>query len=87
MYIATPPSSTPPINSSLLTPIINQLVENHGREEMGERIRIRDPSIKSVHNSPPGGAIALHHARLTVIHPVSKAEIIMEAPYPPHWPV
>jgi 23S rRNA pseudouridine1911/1915/1917 synthase len=33
-----------------------------------------------------GGAIALHHARLTVIHPVSKAEIVIEAPYPDHWP-
>ncbi|MEI7851368.1 MAG: RNA pseudouridine synthase [Kiritimatiellales bacterium] len=32
-----------------------------------------------------GGAIALHHARLTVIHPVSKAEIVIEAPYPEHW--
>ncbi|NOU35348.1 MAG: RNA pseudouridine synthase [Kiritimatiellaceae bacterium] len=32
------------------------------------------------------GAIALHHARLTVIHPVSKAEIVIEAPYPDHWP-
>lgn len=35
----------------------------------------------------PGGAIALHHARLTVIHPVTKAEIVIEAPYPQHWPV
>ena len=34
-----------------------------------------------------GGAIALHHARLTVIHPVSKAEIAIEAPHPEHWPV
>ncbi|MCU0858722.1 MAG: RNA pseudouridine synthase [Pontiellaceae bacterium] len=34
----------------------------------------------------PGGAIALHHARLTVIHPVSKNEIVIEAPYPAHWP-
>jgi 23S rRNA pseudouridine1911/1915/1917 synthase len=33
-----------------------------------------------------GGAIALHHARLTVAHPVSKAEIVIEAPYPAHWP-
>jgi 23S rRNA pseudouridine1911/1915/1917 synthase len=33
-----------------------------------------------------GGAIALHHARLTVLHPVSKAEIVIEAPYPDHWP-
>lgn len=35
----------------------------------------------------PGGAIALHHARLTVIHPVTKEEIVIEAPYPGHWPV
>ncbi len=34
-----------------------------------------------------GGAIALHHARLTVIHPVSKADLVIEAPYPDHWPV
>ncbi|MFA7257445.1 MAG: RNA pseudouridine synthase [Kiritimatiellales bacterium] len=34
----------------------------------------------------PCGAIALHHARLTVIHPVSKKEIVIEAPYPAHWP-
>jgi 23S rRNA pseudouridine1911/1915/1917 synthase len=33
----------------------------------------------------PGGAIALHHARLTVIHPVSKEKIVIEAPYPAHW--
>jgi 23S rRNA pseudouridine1911/1915/1917 synthase len=37
--------------------------------------------------SLPGGAIALHHARLTIIHPVSKAEIIIEAPYPDCWPI
>jgi 23S rRNA pseudouridine1911/1915/1917 synthase len=35
----------------------------------------------------PGGSIALHHARLTVIHPVTKEEIVIEAPYPAHWPV
>jgi 23S rRNA pseudouridine1911/1915/1917 synthase len=34
----------------------------------------------------PGGAIALHHARLTVIHPVTKEEIVIEAPHPGHWP-
>jgi len=33
-----------------------------------------------------GGAIALHHARLTVIHPVTKEQIMIEAPYPAHWP-
>ena len=33
----------------------------------------------------PSGAIALHHARLTVIHPVTKEEIVIEAPYPGHW--
>jgi 23S rRNA pseudouridine1911/1915/1917 synthase len=35
----------------------------------------------------PGGAIALHHARLTVIHPVTKEEIFIQAPYPAHWPL
>jgi 23S rRNA pseudouridine1911/1915/1917 synthase len=35
----------------------------------------------------PGGVIALHHARLTLIHPVSKTELVIEAPYPGHWPV
>jgi 23S rRNA pseudouridine1911/1915/1917 synthase len=45
-----------------------------GDEKYGSKIKL------------PGGAIALHHARLTVIHPVSKAEIVVEAPYPPHWP-
>lgn len=35
----------------------------------------------------PGGAIALHHMRLTVIHPVSKTEIVIEAPYPAYWPL
>ncbi len=34
----------------------------------------------------PGGAIALHHARLTVIHPVTKDDVQIQAPYPPHWP-
>jgi 23S rRNA pseudouridine1911/1915/1917 synthase len=37
--------------------------------------------------SLPDGAIALHHARLTIIHPVSKAEIIIEAPQPDYWPI
>jgi 23S rRNA pseudouridine1911/1915/1917 synthase len=35
----------------------------------------------------PGAVIALHHARLTVFHPVSKEKIVIEAPYPIHWPV
>jgi 23S rRNA pseudouridine1911/1915/1917 synthase len=35
----------------------------------------------------PGGAIALHHARLTVCHPVTKEEVVIEAPYPAYWPV
>ncbi|MGE4489014.1 MAG: RluA family pseudouridine synthase [Kiritimatiellales bacterium] len=34
----------------------------------------------------PGGAIALHHARLTIIHPVKKEEIIIQAPSPDYWP-
>jgi 23S rRNA pseudouridine1911/1915/1917 synthase len=34
----------------------------------------------------PGGAIALHHVRLTIIHPVKKEEIIIRAPSPDHWP-
>lgn len=46
-----------------------------GDEKYGSKIKL------------PGGAIALHHARLTVIHPVSKAETVIEAPYPEHWPV
>jgi len=46
-----------------------------GDEKYGSKIKL------------PGGAIALHHARLTVIHPVSKAETVIEAPYPGHWPV
>ncbi len=44
-----------------------------GDEKYGSKIKLS------------GGAIALHHARLTVIHPVSKAEIVIEAPYPEHW--
>jgi 23S rRNA pseudouridine1911/1915/1917 synthase len=35
----------------------------------------------------PGGAIALHHARLTVIHPVTKKEVVIEAPNPAYWPI
>jgi 23S rRNA pseudouridine1911/1915/1917 synthase len=35
----------------------------------------------------PDGAIALHHAQLTVLHPVTKEKIVIEAPDPPHWPV
>jgi 23S rRNA pseudouridine1911/1915/1917 synthase len=46
-----------------------------GDEKYGSKIKL------------PGGVIALHHERLTVIHPVSKAEIVIEAPYPDHWPV
>ncbi len=46
-----------------------------GDEKYGSKIKL------------PGGAIALHHARLTVIHPVTKKEIVIKAPYPPHWPV
>lgn len=34
----------------------------------------------------PNGAIALHHVRLTVSHPVSKLEIVIEAPYPEDFP-
>ena len=45
-----------------------------GDEKYGSKVKL------------PDGAIALHHARLTVIHPVSKAEIVIEAPYPAHWP-
>ena len=49
----TSPSEHPrdPLHGITLEAIINQLVEDHGWEEMGERIRIRcfqsDPSIKS----------------------------------------
>jgi len=46
-----------------------------GDEKYGSKVKL------------PNGAIALHHARLTVIHPVSKAEVVIEAPYPEHWPV
>jgi 23S rRNA pseudouridine1911/1915/1917 synthase len=46
-----------------------------GDEKYGSKIRL------------PGGAIALHHARLNVIHPVSKANLIIEAPHPVHWPI
>ena len=34
----------------------------------------------------PSGSIALHHARLTVTHPVTKEELLIAAPCPPHWP-
>ena len=34
-----------------------------------------------------GGAIALHHARLTVIHPVTKNEIVITAPRPEYGPL
>jgi len=46
-----------------------------GDEKYGSKVKL------------PGGAITLHHARLTVMHPVSKEEIVIEAPYPEHWPV
>lgn len=46
-----------------------------GDEKYGSKVKL------------PGGVIALHHARLTVIHPVSKAETVIEAPYPGHWPL
>ena len=46
-----------------------------GDEKYGSKVKL------------PGGAIALHHARLTVIHPVSKVEVVIEASYPGHWPV
>lgn len=45
-----------------------------GDEKYGSKIKL------------PDGAIALHHARLTVTHPVSKEELVMEALYPEHWP-
>jgi 23S rRNA pseudouridine1911/1915/1917 synthase len=44
-----------------------------GDEKYGSKVKL------------PGGSIALHHARLTVIHPVSKAEIVIEAPDPEYW--
>lgn len=44
-----------------------------GDEKYGSKIKL------------PGGAIALHHVRLTVIHPVTKDEIVIEAPYPEFW--
>lgn len=49
----TSPSEHPrdPLHGMTLEKILTQLVEDHGWEEMGERIRIRcfqlDPSIKS----------------------------------------
>ena len=43
-----------------------------GDEKYGAKIKL------------PGGTIALHHARLTVTHPVTKNELIIEAP-PPAW--
>jgi 23S rRNA pseudouridine1911/1915/1917 synthase len=41
-----------------------------GDEKYGSTVRL------------PGGVIALHHARLTVRHPVTGAELLFEAPYP-----
>lgn len=46
-----------------------------GDEKYGSKVKL------------PGGAIALHHARLTVVHPVSKGDVVIDAPYPQHWPV
>jgi len=45
-----------------------------GDEKYGSEIRL------------PGGVIALHHAQLTLTHPVSKTELVIEAPRPGHWP-
>jgi len=36
--------------------------------------------------APLPDGIALHHTRLKVIHPVRKAEVLIEAPYPNGWP-
>lgn len=44
-----------------------------GDEKYGSPVKLRS------------GAIALHHATLTVTHPVSKEEIKIQAPYPEHW--
>jgi 23S rRNA-/tRNA-specific pseudouridylate synthase len=41
-----------------------------GDEKYGSRIAL------------PGGAIALHHARMEIAHPVSKKSMSMEAAYP-----
>lgn len=46
-----------------------------GDEKYGSKIKL------------PDGAITLHHARLGIIHPVTKQELVIEAPYPAHWPV
>ncbi len=46
-----------------------------GDEKYGSRVKL------------PDGAISLHHARLTVIHPVTKEEIVIKAPYPAHFPM
>jgi 23S rRNA pseudouridine1911/1915/1917 synthase len=35
---------------------------------------------------PTPGRIALHHRRLTIAHPVTKADVVIEAPYPAGWP-
>ncbi|MBM4152943.1 MAG: RNA pseudouridine synthase [Kiritimatiellaceae bacterium] len=45
-----------------------------GDEKYGSRIKM------------PHGDIALHHARLTVSHPVTKAEMVFEAAHPASWP-
>ncbi|OPZ59791.1 MAG: Ribosomal large subunit pseudouridine synthase D [Deltaproteobacteria bacterium ADurb.Bin510] len=33
------------------------------------------------------GAVALHHKRMRFTHPVTKAELELEAPYPADWPL
>lgn len=45
-----------------------------GDEKYGSKVKL------------PGGTIALHHARLTVNHPVTKEDIVIKAPYPQHFP-
>lgn len=35
----------------------------------------------------PNGAIALHHVRLSIVHPVKKEDLVIEAPYPEHFPM
>lgn len=46
-----------------------------GDEKYGSQIRL------------PNHAIALHHAQLTIVHPVSKQPVVIDAPPPGHWPV
>lgn len=37
--------------------------------------------------SLPGGNIALHHTSLSLVHPVRKEEMVLNAPYPCGWPL